>query len=99
MAPLSEGQINQILRYVMLIQLGVVGTMLSFFLTDYQDFVKRDEIVIVSPYSKDAAEIRAFMVNSSLTMHEVRTALEQLNERMSKEIREADVRISRLEVR
>lgn len=84
-------------RYVITIQTTIIIMLVAFYVTDYQDVVKKEDLSILAPYRKDESTIKAHIKESTETLVDVKNSIRLLNERMVQALHESDIRLIRLE--
>lgn len=75
-----------------MVLLGCVISMTVFFATSYTDFVTKAEVPLYAPYPTDRETIIKHITVSE-------AVLLKLNEKLDKELRALDMRLTRLETR
>lgn len=86
------------MKYVVTAETTLLISVITFFLSGYQNLVTQDQLKELASYTKDEAIIKSHITESSKTLKEASQAIANLNERLTKEIHQLDIRISKMEV-
>lgn len=84
-------------KYVIAIETTIILSMLGFYFTGYKDLVTKDDLQSLAPYTKDEASITSHMQETVGALKEVRVSLNLLNEKMTQELHQMDLRVTILE--
>lgn len=80
-----------------MIIVGSFMTMIGFFATGYTQFVTKHEVPLYAPYPSDRPIILHHIEESNKILTNMATTTAKLNEKLDKELRQLDVRLSVLE--
>lgn len=86
-------------KYIITVETTLLISGLTFFLSGYQNLVTKDDLLVSAPYVNDAPIIKAHISESSETLKAASRAIDNLNERLTREIHQLDIRISRMEAK